>query len=122
MFKINLTITLGSLLKSRRLSMANVIGMMLRLSVAIGIGWWLWGEVNYSTSCERYDWLVALLETQIIDENIRTWLEQVLHGLNYMGDKYGYNLEQIVLVDWLGGRLIASCVEHCFRGRFQLQS
>lgn len=122
MFKTNFTIILGSLPKRRRLSMVDVIGMTIRMSVAILIGWWLWGEVNYSTCSEQYDWLASFLQAQIIDENVKTLLEPILRGLDHLGNKYGYKLEQIVLVDWLGGRLIASCVENCIRGRIQLQS
>ena len=122
MFKINLTITLGNLLKSGRLSMANVMGMILRLSVTIGIGWWLCSEVSFSSCFGQYDWLTSILPSLNINDELRIWLEKGLHLLNYLGEKHGVNLEQVVLVDWLGGRLIGTCVEKCFRGRLELQS
>ena len=122
MFRINLTISLGNLLKSGRLSMANIMGMILRLSVAVLIGWWLCSEVSLGNCFGQYDWLTSILHTLNVNEELRTWLEKGLHLLNYLGEKHGVNLEQVVLADWLGGRLIGGCVEKCFRGRLELQS
>lgn len=122
MFRINLSISLGNLLKSGRLSMANVMGMILRLSVAVLIGWWLCSEVSFGSYFGQYDWLTSILHTLNVNEELRTWLEKGLHLLNYLGEKHGVNLEQVVLADWLGGRLIGGCVEKCFRGRLELQS
>lgn len=102
--------------------MTNAIGLTMRMTVAILISWWLWGEVAYDACNEKYDWLASFLRAQVIDENLRTGLEQGLHLLNYVENKYGYNLEQIVLAEWVGGRLISDCIKNCIKGRLELQS
>lgn len=120
MFKVNFAITLRSLLQRRGSSVTNGIGLTMRMVVAVLISWWLCSELSYSECNERYDWLASFLRARIIDENFRALLDKVLHLLNYMGDKHGYNLEQVVLADWLVGRLISNCLESCWRGRLQL--
>lgn len=96
-----------NLLKNKRSSFINIVGLALGMAVFILIALWIWDELSYDKYHENYDRIGQVVQTQ-------TWNGELYSGVavpfplgNELQTNYGEHLKHVVMASWQGSHVLS---------------
>ncbi len=107
MFKNHFLVGLRNLRKSPGYSAINILGLAVGLAVTILIGMWIWDEISFDRSHEKYERLAQVMTTQVFNGEKGTGRAVSQPLVKALQSGYTSDFKQVVITSWNFGHIIA---------------
>jgi len=107
MFKNYLKIAWRNLLKNRKSSFINIIGLALGMAVFILIALWIWDELSFNKYHKNYEQIGQFVQTQQWNGQTFSGVAQPFPLGNELKTTYGDNFKYLAMASWEGDRVLS---------------
>ena len=80
---------MAQLVKRKRHSFINIIGLSIGMAVAILIGLWIWSELSFDKNFKNYDRIAQVMQTETLNGEVNTTKGNVMPLAAELRKNYG---------------------------------
>lgn len=108
MLKNYLKVAWRNLLNNKMYSAVNIVGLATGMAVALLIGLWIWDEVSFDTSHQKYDRLAQVMVTIDMSDATHTGRTVSIPMGYSLRDQYKADFPNVSLVSWTQAHILAA--------------
>lgn len=112
MIKSYFNIAWRNLVKNRKSSFINILGLAMGMAVFILIALWIWNVQTYDRYHRNHDRIGQIWQTQVFNGEAITGPAVPLPLENELKTNYGNHLEHVVMASWVGSHVLSQEDKH----------